>query len=395
MSIKTWFPIEDNLDEIKRKTNYNSNHGWGLDSERNGSFNRVKTYVREGKGKISIRTSMKPVFYLGTNNVLYNTNLFLFNEKEKQGIINNKKNWHSASQHKISPELYYYGYYKGRKLKHLKNGNFFTEIHLCIISQGYDTDLDTYYNDLKKTISRQPNREVRTLSDTDKYIADQLVQLLQKTTKEMGTICFDLKPANCVINIRTHEVKLIDWDEDWCRSYNFLTKKDHSIAKLTGLLSIMFMANQFLRWSEWNIFAAYFAEKKYNSLLTEGDEFYRRHLIPSLKTLYCSSMETGSGSGNSIMALNYQLDDIKPLFYGEKSLKGERTDAKNRRLFKKKCDKIFELLWERTLLLKENVTYVSTMNGGKTKGKRGTKTKRRKGKRGKRTRGKRNNVGKY
>ena len=392
MSIKAWFPIEKDLDDIKRKTGYTSNQGWVLLSENTGAFNRVKTYVGPGQGKISIRTSMKPVFYLGTNGVLYNTNLIPFMEKEKQETINNNKNWRLASQHKISPELYYYGYYKGRTLRHLKNGSFFTEIHLCVISQGYDTDLDTYYSNIEKTIVRQANPEVRILSDTDKYIADQLVLLLLKTTKEMGTICFDLKPANCVINIRTHEVKLIDWDEDWCRSYNFLTKKDQSMAKLTGLLSTMFMANQFLRWSEWNIFAAYFAEKKYNSLLTKGDKFYRRHLIPSLKTLYCSSMETGSGSGNSIMALNYQLDDIKPLFNGEKSLKDEGTAAKNRRLFKKKCDKIFELLWERTLLLKRNVTYESTMSGGKTKGKRGKKTKQRKGKRGKRTRGKRNNV---
>jgi hypothetical protein len=387
MSIKAWFPIEEDLDEIKKKTNYNSNHGWRLVNEINGAFNRVKTYIGSDQSKISIRTSMKPVYYLGAENVLYNANFIPFTEEEKQEVINNKKNWHSASQHKISPELYYYGYYKGRTGSVRKKR--FTEIHLCIISQGYDTDLETYYDDLKKTLYRgvrQPNPEARTLSDTDKYIADQLVQLLQKTTKEMGTICFDLKPANCVINTSTYEVKLIDWDEDWCKSYNFLTKKDKSIAKLTGLLSTVFMANQFLRWSGWNIFAAYFTEKKYNSLLKEGDTFYRRPLIPSLKTLYCSPMKTTKGSGNRVMTLNYQFTHIEPLFDGEKSLPDEGSDVKTKRLFKKKCNKIFELLWERTLLLKENVTYESTMGGGKTKGKHGKRTKQKKIKRGKKTR---------
>lgn len=417
--IPPWFTIYNSLEDIKEQFGFTTKLGWTQKGiTRSGSNNIVRTYIKKDE-KISIRETIEPVFLVKDARIVLNTQFGLLTEKEKQEEINNRENWRLASEYSLSPKLYNYVYFKKQQDR---CGN--SQIFVCVISEGYSIDLETYYEDksnyeyspppngwkaaesttgngiywYNKTSneSKFPEEKFRILSRNDKKIAGQLVKLLQKTSTIMKTICFDLKPANCVINIETYEVKLIDWDVDWCTQYNFINQKhDKSLAKLTGLLSTMFMANQFLKWVGWNIFAEYFAEKKYKSLLKESDSFYRRPLIPSLKTLYCSSLKVNHDTGYQLMAIHYQMDKIKPLFNNDNApLKKEikipwQNNRKNsepptERLFKKKCDSIFDLFWERTLLLTENTKYVQVTVGGKKRGKR-TKTRRRKTKRKKKT----------
>jgi hypothetical protein len=396
--MKSWINAENSLEDIKKKLGFiTTQNVWNeVVSQRNkGSANEYKTYIKNYNplNKIGIRTSLEPIFLYGDGKIfdIYGDNI---TEKEKMEAINTERNWRLASKHELSPHLYYYGYFKnGAKNLEIEdnNGKFKNivvhQLCLCVISKGYTMDLSKYYKDNKnkeyvtppigwkqherRTVpgeyywfndttgeSKFPEDKYRTLRDDDIYIANQLVDLLQKTATVMNVLCFDLKPENCVIDTNTNEVKLIDWDADWCIYFDFLkpNKKDQSISKLTGLLSTMFMANQFLKWNDWNIFSKYFTEETYKNLLKSHDSFYRRPLIPSLRTLYCSSMETGSGSGNRIMAIHYQKETINNVLSVSELFNNFKWNAKT---FKKKCDKIFNILWDKSKYITKNKRYIS------------------------------------
>lgn len=395
--MKSWIKPENSLNDIKKKLGFTTQNVWNevVSQRSRGSFNEYKTYIKNYNPlhKIGIRTSLKPIFLLGDGKI-FDTEGDDITEKEKMEAINTERNWRLASKHELSPHLYYYGYFKnGAKNLEIEdnNGNFKNivvhKLYLCVISKGYNMDLSKYYKDNKNkeyvtppigwveresksnpgeyywvndatNETKHPEDKYRILSEEDIYIANQLIDLLQKTAVVMNVLCFDLKPANCVIDTNTNKVKLIDWDADWCISYDFLkpNKKDKSISKLTGLLSTMFMANQFLKWRNWNIFSKYFTEKKYRNLLKPQDSFYRRPLIPSLKTLYCSSMETGSGSGNIIMAIHYQKEAINNVLTALEVSDNFKWTAKT---FKKKCDKIFNVLWDRARNITKNKKYMT------------------------------------
>ena len=409
--MKSWFTPEESLNAIKNKLNITYRSGWErVGAPKSGTTNTVEIIIKNfnPKNRISIRTSKNPVYIINQEtNDIYN-NGEPVSEEEKNQALNNESNWNRASKHKLSPQLYFYGYYKTKT-----KGNL-VAVNLCVISKGYTSDLRTYFSDEKNMNFKDPpqgwvNKESRSnpgsfywwnpatnetyspehtdriLSRTDIHIANQLINLLQKTAATMNVLCFDLKAANCVIDTSTYEVKLIDWDADWCIQYDFLkpkthNKKDKSIGKLSGLISVVFMANQFLKWNNWNIFAKYFSDETYKTLLTPTDAFYRRPLIPSLKTLFCSPMDTGDGkSGNQIMTMHYQESVAEEA--------GIDISNMNAKQFKKKCRNIFDVLWKRTKILTGEKKYVSEEeakmralpsvpkhNPGKTKRKKGGKT---------------------
>lgn len=149
-------------------------------------------------------------------------------------------------------------------------------IYQVVISEGYDMNISDYYNNPKN--DGYNDKQSIKLSDTDKMIANQLMDLLYKLHSKVKVICFDIKPSNCVINIDPFDVKLIDLDADWCH-YNPILKKrgTDEQKKLIKFLSIMTLANHFLYYCNWNIFSDY--------LNANREEM--RILKSSLQILFC------------------------------------------------------------------------------------------------------------
>jgi len=183
-------------------------------------------------------------------------------------------NWVESSKNGLSPELYFYGYMKDAN--NPEQGGLF----LCIVNKGYDTDLYSFYKSGPGKTSPSP--------DVDEYIANQLLDLFNKMiTPPLKLLCFDIKLENCVININNYEVKLIDWDEDWCMKIpekllekGLLTEFYSMVGELYeqfNILNQIIMANHFY-YSERNIFRNYFLRNKGMFDL----------IIDSLRVLFCS-----------------------------------------------------------------------------------------------------------
>ena len=222
-----------------------------------GTNNEVSIIKTISGKKFALRISNKYVFYV-KNPISSNTiqiNPTLLNNDSPEYILykleQSKKNWISAAKNNLCPEIYYYGYYKRLD----NNVNF---LYSIMISEAYDMDLHSYYNIFNN--AGYKSKMTGNLSDTDIYIAQQLIDLINKISSKMFLICFDIKPSNCVINISTNDVKLIDWDGDWCHNYKLLLNKrgPDSQTKNIGLISLILMANHFYSWCRWNIFSYYF-----------------------------------------------------------------------------------------------------------------------------------------
>ena len=222
---------------------------------RKGTYNQVSIIETNSGKKLAVRISKKYFFDVNnTNNSAININPTLLNDYEPRTILENleqsKKNWISAAENNLCPEIYYYGFFK--ELKY--NINY---LYLMMISEAYDMDLGYYYNNSNNLGYK--SKMTGNLSEVDIYIAQQLMDLINKISSKMFLICFDIKPFNCVINISTNEVKLIDWDGDWCHNYKSLLKKraDSQVTNIS-LISQIVMANHFYSWCRWNIFSSYF-----------------------------------------------------------------------------------------------------------------------------------------
>ena len=224
-------------------------------SIKHGSFNIVFTYKsKKNNDKICIRMSKTPVIkktYITNNKYNYEfitNNTLNINKNNNNGSIKKEleltqKNWIKASQLNLSPKLIYYGFYE------IKQGDNYL-LHQIIINEGYDTDLDTYYND--KTFQGFHNKQNENLTEDDIHIALKLIHLTNQISEKMGLICFDIKPANCVINLETKEVKLIDWDGDWCNEYTNYNKNIYTNNNI-NILNQIILANYFYYYNNWNI----------------------------------------------------------------------------------------------------------------------------------------------
>ena len=190
-------------------------------------------------------------------------------------------NWKNASDDGISPELFFYGFL----IK--KHPNSLYSVHTIIINEAYDMNLFDFYKKNEKQgkpehIGYQNRKQNRELQETDINIATQLIKLLTKLHNKRKLICFDIKPANFVINIINEtefDVKMIDLDMDWCHDYSSLLKQrgNNSPKELIKDLSIMILANHFHYYLKWNIFQKYITENK-----TKFQENYE-----ALYTLFC------------------------------------------------------------------------------------------------------------
>ena len=174
-------------------------------------------------------------------------------------------NWKNASDNEISPELFFYGFL-------IKKHHSSYSVHTIIISEAYDMSLFNFYTENKKWgepqhIGYQNRKQKTELQDTDINIATQLIQLLTKLHNNSKLICFDIKPANFVINIINEtkfDVKMIDLDMDWCHDYSPLLRQkgDNSPKELIKDLSVMMLANHFYYYLKWNIFQTYINENQ-------------------------------------------------------------------------------------------------------------------------------------
>lgn len=163
-----------------------------------------------------------------------------------------------ASTEAIAPQLYFAGFVK----KEVSSGVAF---HFVIISEAFDMDLYTYYNNKKYKgyHNRQANLISKITSDKfklfedDEFIRDSLVELLDDTVYKLNIVCFDIKPGNCVINLNEEgeitDIRLIDWDSNYCIHDENL--KNNSIEQETIFcINLIFMSIHFLRYSNYNIF---------------------------------------------------------------------------------------------------------------------------------------------
>jgi hypothetical protein len=204
-------------------------------------------------------------------------------EKYKKEIIQKSRdsvyNWLESSKNGLSPELYFYGYIKGNC--NPVGGGPGEELFLCIVNKAYDTDLYDFYKS-------GPGKTAPS-KDVDEYIANQLLDLFNKMiTPPLELLCFDIKPQNCVMNMANYEVKLIDWDEDWCAKIpvkllekGALTRFYSMVGELYeqfNILNQIIMANHFYYYLGRNIFRNYFLRNK--------DMFDLN--IDSLRALFCS-----------------------------------------------------------------------------------------------------------
>lgn len=189
--------------------------------------------------------------------------------------IQSKSNWERAAEFKYTPELYNYGYLE-------KDGFFYN----YIICEKMDSDLSDYY----KTGPGNDSIKSGVLSSPDREIAKQLVDLLYATTNTLGLICFDIKPANCMINYKDGNivVKLIDWDGDWCQDYSYITSKS-DLKDFISILSVMVMAAHFYIFLNWNIFYTYFSNPDvYGNYIRDNEE--------SLQNLFCDNLIDSQGN---------------------------------------------------------------------------------------------------
>lgn len=170
----------------------------------------------------------------------YLVNIVTQKQNEEKVTI---KNWNIASKLKISPKVIFNGYVM--KVHGL---------HHVIVSEKYDYDLQEFCS----ITSSNP------ISKVDDDIAKQLIKLFEKMHTEMNVICFDVKPQNAVIKVLDGgvDVRLIDWDGDWCHE-NTTLLHDKKFKKIVKLMSILFMANNFINYEpSKNIFINYFVNSE-------------------------------------------------------------------------------------------------------------------------------------
>lgn len=233
---------------------------------REGTVNSVSSYILSDGRKISVRKSKASTFTVKSNGdvtPLYEMNRYDNRDEFVKDINTTKLNWTKAVRAEIAPEMYFYGYIKVPK----PSGN---QLYHVMISRGYDTDLYYYYND--QSYQGYRNKLTMSLTPNDINIAEQLILLLHKSHADLKIICFDIKPQNCVINISDDgvDVKLIDWDGDWCNDFSGLldsTGTDTQIPNI-DILSQIIMANHFFMPATfgcgWNIFSRYFSNNMDN-----------------------------------------------------------------------------------------------------------------------------------
>ena len=236
-------------------------------------------------------------------------------------LAQTEKNWLEAYREGICPEIIYYGYIKYTNIyENTINGTGTVQLKSCLITEAYDSDLDTYYikqtnpiinlkNELRKKKEKSEIEEIeykieytrQQISQLSYYVCQQLVELISKYV-ELNIVCSDIKPANVVIKNPTNssddiQVRLIDLDGDFCKTPEHL-EFTHNRMQLRSdtneitknkdnykILLCIIMANHFYYYIDdeeaWDVFNNYFTNKR--------DIFNKRE---ELRKLFEGELET-------------------------------------------------------------------------------------------------------
>ena len=344
-SINIYESIYESIDDILNKTFPDSTYKEYTSSADKGSNNSVTKYVVTSNDKtttknIVIRQSMKSVLpeyipeYLihkfideendnidtkrrkldnHENIIIKSINFEDIKQYVEQKILEmdtythiNKdySNWKNASDNKISPKLFFYGFLIK---KHSETLSY--SVHTIIISEAYDMNLFDFYKKNEKHgepehIGYQNRIQNRELQETDINIANQLINLLTKLHNKLKLICFDIKPANFVIKINEtgFDIRMIDLDMDWCHDYSKLLKQrgENSPKELIKDISVMILANHFYYFLKWNIFQTYINE----NIEKIGSN------KKALYELFCNNIKTELSNNLQFISEHYLYSEI-------------------------------------------------------------------------------------
>ena len=168
--------------------------------------------------------------------------------KSLDELAQTEENWLKAHNQGVCPEIIYYGYIKYTNIyENTINGTGTVQLKSCLITEAYDSDLDTYYieqtnpiiilqNELKKVKEKSEIEKIKMIESEieyrrqqiiqlNEYVCEQLVKLIHKYV-DLNIVCSDIKPANAVIKIVNNpiyssddiQVRLIDLDGDFCKT---------------------------------------------------------------------------------------------------------------------------------------------------------------------------------
>ena len=138
---------------------------------------------------------------------------------KSQKILDDSRNsWKFANDNNLCPKIHFYGYF-------YLEGEDGHDIYSCII-------YDRYLNNLSQ------------LSCTETEccnLTSSIIKVLDKMAKN-GYLCYDIKPENTVYidyenkdtNEKIYDVRLIDWDADFCKVTKDVKRHEqfHLIARL-------------------------------------------------------------------------------------------------------------------------------------------------------------------
>lgn len=331
------------------QTNFPNFNMYKIKKVNKGANNRVILFEDENNDKITFRTSIEPMisipdYLLNNRNNESDNNETEIEEFIQSDLINKESDiWHNADYYNISPPLYYYGIYRKEELISVKSNTSIMHnmvpkvlthnIYKIIVNEGYDMSILEYYNNEKQDGFK--DKQSDSLSEIDIIIAGHLINIFNILHSKMKIICFDLKPANCVIKLDPFDIKLIDLDGDWCH-YNAILKKTgiDGPKQLIKYLSIMILANHFYHYCNWNIFSEYLNKNKKDFTSKKS----------ALKTLFCDF-----NRGYREISAYYMYDQI----LNRKDSKGNVKQLPNT------CEEMFDAMFDDMFKLKPSLNIVS------------------------------------
>ena len=219
--------------------------------ETSGSYNIIKMRKckigGEEKRVIFRHPKMTTNNYLATRVSPEGSDFLSDGEKSiLRGEVLNKEFWRTCSVKGIIPEVYCHILFKDKVHDRLTT---------CMVSEMYDSDLWNYYAGRGGTAQDH--------AGVDKDIAEQLYSLLDDLL-ELNYWCVDLKPQNCVINLREGKpiVRLTDVDSgeganEFCGKKEVSTygAGDDKFKKSLGLLIKLILTIVFIVQLPVNIFS--------------------------------------------------------------------------------------------------------------------------------------------
>ena len=235
-----------------------------------GSYNNVTIYNKNTGIKYAFRESKQTLAHVDLKNYVGTV----------ENAINSMEIIKRASDAKLSPHVYYIGF------ANFKTETGPDEYKVVQISKAYEMNLDNYYFSVSAGW-------IDYDEDNNENISDQIIDLLHKMIYELNIVCVDIKPQNCVINAEPLDVKLIDWDADFCKDSRSVGTDD-SNKDLTLILLVILMANHLYK-DLTNIFYDFVKEN-----VTINN-------IDALSALFCNKNYVTTVAANSTLTLYQRI----------------------------------------------------------------------------------------